>query len=95
MRTLLAASSVALIAAATLSSCAAADLAQSDVEANIVSQLGVKSASCPNDLKSEEGATMTCSTTTADGEQQDVELTVTSVDGSTVEFDIAPVASSG
>jgi hypothetical protein len=93
MRKPIAASLVALFAAATLSSCGAADLARSDVEARIVSKLGVKSASCPGDLKSEEGTTMTCSTITADDQQQDVELEVTKVDGNNVSFDITPIES--
>jgi hypothetical protein len=81
-----------LAATAALSSCSP-DVSRSDVEDRIVTRLGVASASCPADLKSEEGATMTCTTTTDRGKQQQVELTVTRVDGSTVEFDIAPVPS--
>jgi hypothetical protein len=83
---------VVLAAAATLSSCSP-DVSRSDVEDRIVIKLGVASASCPGDLQSEKGATMTCTTTSDKGKQQQVELTVTRVDGSTVEFDIAPVPS--
>ena len=81
-----------LAATATLSSCSPG-VSRSDVEDRIVSDLGVASASCPGDLTSEKGATMTCTTTTDRGKHAQVKLTVTRVDGSTVEFDIAPLPS--
>ncbi|MCW2766735.1 MAG: hypothetical protein JWO11_2694 [Nocardioides sp.] len=93
MRRFIAVIFVVLIAAAALSSCGAPELEQAKVEEQIVVKMKVDKASCPGGLKSEKGATMTCSTTTVDGQQQDVELIVTKVDGSTVEFDIKPVAS--
>lgn len=93
MRTPKAAVLIAVLAAAAALSSCSPDVSRPDVEDRIVSELGVQSASCPADLKSEEGATMTCTTTTREGKVHEVELTVTRVDGSTVEFDIAPLPS--
>jgi hypothetical protein len=96
MRKTLAASFVALIAAATLSSCGASTVTQSDVEDQIVSKLvdengdGPDSASCPDDLTAEKGETMTCTATTGDT-TVDVKVTVTKVDGDNVLFDIEVV----
>jgi hypothetical protein len=45
------------------------------------------SVSCPDDLKAEVGATLTCNVVFPD-ERFDVVAKVTSVDGSTVNFDI-------
>lgn len=96
MRKTIAASFVALIAAATLSSCGASTVTQSDVEDQIVAELidadgnSPDSATCPDDLKAEEDATMTCTATTGDT-TVDVEVTVTKVDGENVLFDIAAV----
>ena len=43
---------------------------------------------CPGDLKAEVGATMTCSMP-IDGKNVDVNVKVTSVDGSSAKFDVA------
>ncbi|MFE7741076.1 DUF4333 domain-containing protein [Nocardia sp. NPDC057455] len=43
---------------------------------------------CPSDLNGKEGTTMRCSLT-AGGDRLDVILTVTSVDGDTIKYDIA------
>ncbi|MFJ2837703.1 DUF4333 domain-containing protein [Nocardia sp. NPDC087230] len=42
---------------------------------------------CPEDLKAEQGATMTC-TLTEQGATYDVKVTVTSVEGDNTKFDI-------
>jgi len=64
-----------------------------DVETQITEQLTElvgqepEDVSCPEDLPAEEGAEMTC-VLSAGGETIDVMVTVTSVDGSDVNFDI-------
>lgn len=64
------------------------------VEAQISRQLtpklgaAPKSVSCPDSLRGEVGATLECDMVTADGADHEVKVTVTSVDGSTVDFDI-------
>ena len=69
-------------------------VAQSKVESQITDQLEKKvgqrpeSVCCPGGLKGEVGTTMTC-TLTAPDEERPVQVTVTSVDGLTVNFDIA------
>lgn len=60
------------------------------VEAQIVSQLGADTADCPTDLDSEVGASITCAAT-GGGETFDVAVTVTSVAGDTINFDLARV----
>ncbi|MHA6785311.1 DUF4333 domain-containing protein [Pseudonocardia saturnea] len=60
------------------------------VETQIVSQLGADTADCPTDLDSAVGASITCAAT-GGGETFDVAVTVTSVDGDTINFDIARV----
>lgn len=66
-------------------------VAQSDVEEKISSgleeQVGQKpdDISCPDDLEGEVGTTMTC-TLTAGGDQLDVAVEVTEVDGDNVKF---------
>lgn len=69
-------------------------VAKSDVEQRISEKLGPQlggspqSVSCPDDLKGEKGATMRCSLVTAGGAKTDVIVTVTSVEGNTVNFDM-------
>lgn len=60
------------------------------VETQIVSQLGADTADCPTDLDSAVGASITC-TATGGGETFDVAVTVTSVAGDTINFDLARV----
>jgi sRNA-binding carbon storage regulator CsrA len=68
-------------------------VAASDVEEQITSQLaeqvGVspKNVTCPEDLVGEEGASTVC-TLEADGEEYDVAVEVTGVDGTNVNFSI-------
>lgn len=59
------------------------------ISTQLSSQVGTTpdSVSCPDDLKAEVGATMTC-TLTADGTDYEVGVNVTSVDGDNVAFDI-------
>ncbi len=66
----------------------AADVEQ-QIEAKLGSQLGgVLGANCPGDLKGEIGATLTCTLVTQDGTSRTVNVTVTSVEGSQVNFDM-------
>lgn len=60
------------------------------VETQIVSQLGADTADCPTDLDSAVGASITC-TATGGGETFDVAVTVTSVAGDTINFDLERV----
>jgi hypothetical protein len=62
------------------------------VEEQIKSQLGTDSADCPSDLKGEPGQSIVCKATRA-GQTFDVKVTVTSVDGNTINFDIERVGS--
>ena len=76
-----------------LSGCGGSSVEASDVEKQISSELGkqidqtIDSVDCPNDLKAEVGEEETC-TLTADGEDYDVAVKVTKVDGDNVSFDI-------
>jgi hypothetical protein len=62
------------------------------VEQQIKSQLGTDSADCPTDLKGEVGQSIVCKATRGD-QTFDVKVTVTSVDGNTINFDIERVGS--
>ncbi|WP_169744479.1 DUF4333 domain-containing protein [Spirillospora albida] len=66
------------------------DKVEEQVSTRLASQLGgtPRSVTCPGDLKGEVGAKLQCSLVTAAGETQDVAVNVTSVEGSTVKFDI-------
>ena len=92
-RAALAATALALGAA--LTACSSA-VAQSEVEESITTQLTAadgshpESASCPDDLEAEVDATMTCDVSDVDGDFK-VKVTVTSVDGDEVEYDIEPL----
>lgn len=65
-----------------------------EVEQRISEQLGPqlggtpKSVTCPDDLKGEKGATLSCTMVTANGTEVPVVVTVTSVKGNTVNFDM-------
>jgi hypothetical protein len=61
------------------------------VEQQIKSQLGTDAADCPDDLEGEEGRSIVCKATRG-GETFDVRVTVTSVEGDTINFDIVRVA---
>ena len=96
-RILLALVPVALVVAACSSSSA---VRQADVETQVaaaIEQAGVPAGSftvaCPGDLSGTVGTTMTCDVT-KDVTTSQVLLTVTSVDGGTVNFDIADVPTS-
>jgi Domain of unknown function (DUF4333) len=60
------------------------------VEEQIKSQLGTDSADCPSDLKGEVNQSIVCKATRGD-QTFDVKVTVTSVDGNTINFDIERV----
>ena len=57
------------------------------VEDQIKSQLGTDSSDCPSDLKGEVGQSIVCKATRGD-QTFDVKVTVTSVEGNTINFDI-------
>lgn len=75
-------------------------LPQSDLESNIQSriaeQLGVApedvTVSCAGDLDGTVGATTNCDVTTSDGQSQTFVATTTSVDGTTVGYELAPAS---
>lgn len=73
---------------------------RADVEAQIKTQLtpglgaAPKSVECPGDLKGDVGAALECTLVTSTGEVRKVAVTVTSVDGSRVNFDIKAAAAS-
>jgi hypothetical protein len=75
-----------------------ASVSKSDVadqiSSKVVQQSGQKpdSVSCPDDLKATVGATLDC-TIAANGQSDGVNVTVTSVNGSTVNFDIVETVS--
>ena len=64
--------------------------ADDGVEAEIRSRLGTDRAECPADLQGEVGRSIVCSATVGD-EGFDVTVTVISVDGATINFEIEPV----
>ncbi len=89
MRAALAAPLVVL--ALTVSGCSVT-VAQSDLETEVGrDEEGVTDVSCAGDLDGTVGATQDCTATFDDGTDVDVVVTVTSVDGSDVGFDIAAV----
>jgi Domain of unknown function (DUF4333) len=63
------------------------------VEEQIKSQLGTDTADCPTDLQGEVGKSITCKATKG-GQAFDVKVTVTSVEGDTINFDIEKVTGS-
>ena len=62
------------------------------VEEQVKSQLGTDGADCPSDLKGEAGQSIVCRATKGDAPPFDVKVTVTSVEGDTINFDIERVA---
>jgi ribosomal protein L12E/L44/L45/RPP1/RPP2 len=60
------------------------------VEEQVKSQLGTDTADCPTDLQGELGQSIVCSATKGD-DAFDVKVTVTSVEGNTINFDIERV----
>ena len=61
------------------------------VEQQIKAQLGTDNADCPDDLKGEVGRSIVCTAKRGD-DSFDVKVTVTSVEGDTINFDIERVA---
>lgn len=62
------------------------------IQANLAPQITgqVEGVDCPDDLKGEVGATMQC-TMTVDGQELKVDVTVSSIEGQTVNFDMRVV----
>ncbi len=85
---LVAGSLLALSACSGTASVSSDDVAQ-QISDQLAAQVGTApdSVTCPSDLPAEVGATITCELT-ADGQTLPVTATVTTVDGSTVNFDI-------
>ena len=81
-----------LIAVAALTACGKVATDDS-VEEQIKSQLGTDSSDCPTDLQGKQGESIVCKATHG-AETFDVKVTVTSVEGDTINFDIERVASS-
>ena len=82
----------AVVLAAVVALTACGKVATDDsVEDQIKSQLGADSADCPTDLKGEVGQSIVCKATRGD-QTFDVKVTVTSVEGETINFDIERVA---
>lgn len=81
-----------LVATLLLAGCGASAVPQDDVEAQVFDGLTETvgeepdDVTCPGDLPAEVDAEMVCELT-AQGDSIDVTVTVTSVDGSDVEFD--------
>ncbi len=86
----------ALTAAAVLSASACAVTAsKSEVESKALEALrsqGAESVSCPGDLKGEVGASIRCTVNLPQGQSVPVNVKVTSVEGTTVNFEVKPVA---
>lgn len=83
---------IATAALIALSACGADVVDQQDVEQQISEKFGsefdqVGDVSCPEDLAAEVDATVTC-VMTGDGQEYDVDVTVTSIDGDKVLFDM-------
>lgn len=80
-----------------LAGCGAGKVEAADVETQISEQLEAQvgerpdSVDCPEDLPAEVDAMITCDLTTVDGDELGVEVTVTSVEDDTVNFDIEVV----
>ncbi len=79
----------ALALVITLGGCGAVATDDS-VEEQVKSQLGTESADCPTDLQGEPGQSIVCTATKGD-DAFDVRVTVTSVEGNTINFDIERV----
>jgi hypothetical protein len=80
---------LAVAVVAGLSACSTV-APQDGVEEQIRTQLGTETATCPDDLDGEVAKTMTCSAT-AGGETFDVTVTVTALEGDTINFDLERV----
>ena len=63
---------------------------QDQISEKVAEQAGSKpdSVTCPGDLKAEVGAALTCQVTGGSKKPYNVNVTVTSIDGKTVNFDI-------
>jgi hypothetical protein len=92
MRKLLAPVLLGTVLLASLTACSTSGAAEdvaSQIELKLGSQIGgVQAVSCPDDLPGEVGASITCTMITKDYGSRDVNVTVTSVDGGQVNFDM-------
>ncbi|HEX2312949.1 MAG TPA: DUF4333 domain-containing protein [Thermomonospora sp.] len=106
MRKLLSPAALAtvLTAAALTTGCATlfeqavgADELETQIAAKLGGQLGgtPRSVDCPADLRGVVGSTVRCSLVTANGTERVVNVTVTSVDGERVDYDITSPAPTG
>lgn len=95
IRTFLVGGAAAMAALLTLTGCSAT-VNENQVEEAIRTNLGpqisipIDEVDCPEDLKGEVGQKMVC-TMTVQGQQVQVEVTVTSVEGDKVNFDMKTV----
>lgn len=97
IRKLLAGGAAALAALMTLSGCSTTLTVDDErVEEQIRSNLGpqlpapIDEVDCPEDLKGEVGQKIVC-TITVQGQQRQIDVTVTSVEGSNVNFEMREV----
>lgn len=97
IRKVLVGAAAAMSAVLALSACTTSlTVDKATVEEKIQTSLGpqisapIESVSCPEDLKGEVGATMDC-TMTVSGEDHTVRVTVTTVEGTNVNFDMQTV----
>ena len=84
-----------VIGTLAVAACGTGAVARSDVEKNVSDQLTAtvgqkpKSITCPGDLDAKVGTTMRCSLTADDDTSLGLVVTVTSVQGGDVKFDLA------
>jgi hypothetical protein len=92
-RLLLAAASALVLGLTACGSSIEQDELEKQVSSTLESRFGVAAdVACPGDLDAEVDATTECTTTDPDtGEEIRLRITVTSVEGDTANFDIAPV----
>lgn len=85
----LAAGSVLAIGLTACSSTVPTDSLETEVERLATDQgLDVESVDCPDELPAEVDASVVCTVTEANGEERDLDVTATSVDGDNVNFDV-------
>ncbi len=82
------------LSACSFSTSTGKSVKEADVESQISAQLAAKigekpkSVTCPGDLKAKQGTTMRCSLVDKTDKKYGLTVTVTSVEGNTVNFDI-------
>lgn len=89
MRVAAIAGALLALAGCTMSLSVDADDVETQAADALAPQLGyTPDISCPDDLKGEVGATLVCELTDDQGTTHDATITVTSVDGTDVNFDV-------